>query len=202
MAYKLCWDPSRRLLADTPAKASFSQHANILGVLADAIPQSDQQAVVKTVLSDQKLTQCSYYFRYYLFRAMKKAGLGDDYLAQLGPWRHMLELGLTTWAETPEPTRSDCHAWSAHPDFDFLATVAGIESAAPGFSKVEIEPHLGSLTRLEAAMPHPLGDIAVRYERHGEHLAADISLPDHLSGTFYWNGKQVQLHSGMQHLEL
>ena len=67
---------------------------------------------------------------------MKQAGLGDDYLARLGPWRQMLELGLTTWAETPEPTRSDSHAWTAHPNYDLLTTVAGVNPASPGFASV------------------------------------------------------------------
>src|SRR6266851_685891 len=34
-----------------------------------------------------------------------------------GPWREMVSLGLTTWAEQPEPTCSDSHAWSAHPNY-------------------------------------------------------------------------------------
>ncbi|HLI34066.1 MAG TPA: alpha-L-rhamnosidase C-terminal domain-containing protein, partial [Terriglobia bacterium] len=198
--YKTCWDSARGLLADTPAHRHFSQHANIFGVLTDAIPVADQHRVMETVLKDATLTQCSYYFRFYLFRAMKKAGLGDEYISQLGPWRHMLDLGLTTFAETPEPTRSDCHAWSAHPDFDLLATVAGIEPAAPGFRKVAIHPHLGPLTWLKATLPHPLGDIVVSYRKQGNGLVADITLPAGLKGRFYWNGQQRALHEGAQHL--
>ncbi len=198
--YEHCWDASRGLLADTPAKKHFSQHANIFGVLAGAIPAADQKAVMEKVLADSTLTQCSYYFRFYLFRAMKKVGLGDEYLSQLGPWRHMLELGLTTWAETPEPTRSDCHAWSAHPNFDFLATVAGIEPAAAGFRSVAIEPHLGLLRHLSASMPVPQGSIRVEYRRDGEHLEADVELPAGLSGTFIWQGQKKPLAGGAQHL--
>ena len=37
----------------------------------------------------------------------------------------MLDLGLTTVPEKPEPTRSDSHAWSAHPNYGLLATVLG-----------------------------------------------------------------------------
>lgn len=195
-----CWDPSRKLVADTPARKHFSQHANVLAVLLDAVPAAEQPGVMKTVLSDRTLTQCSYYFRYYLFRAMKKAGLGDEYLNQLGHWREMLDLGLTTWAETPEPTRSDCHAWSAHPNFDLLATVAGIEPAAPGFQEVAIAPHLGPLEQLKATLPHPQGDIAVSYQRKGAALIADVTLPAKLSGWFYWKGKKIPLHAGQQHL--
>ena len=157
--------------------------------------------MMKTVLSDPTLTQCSYYFRFYLFRAMDKAGLGNDYLDQLGPWRHMLELGLTTWAEKPEPTRSDCHAWSAHPNFDLLATVAGVDPAAPGFREVSIHPHLGSLTHLSAAVPVPQGEITVNYERHGKGLTAKVSLPAESAGWFTWSGHKVRLHGGTQHLQ-
>jgi hypothetical protein len=197
-----CWDRARRLVADTPAKQQFSQHANTLAVLTDAIPAAEQQSVMRTVLNDSKLAQCSYYFRYYLFRAMKKVGLGNEYLNQLGPWREMLALGLTTWAEMPEPTRSDCHAWSAHPNFDLLATVAGIESAAPGFSEVAIAPHLGQRRQVTASMPHPRGEIAVRYERKAESLVADITLPENLAGWFNWGGKKIKLHGGHQRLTL
>ncbi len=45
--YRTCWDPARHLLADTPARNQFSQHANILAVLEDAVPPADQRAVIK-----------------------------------------------------------------------------------------------------------------------------------------------------------
>ncbi|MDR3677513.1 MAG: alpha-L-rhamnosidase N-terminal domain-containing protein [Acidobacteriota bacterium] len=198
--YKTCWDPKRRLIADTPVRQQFSQHANILAILEDAVPPADQAALMKTVLTDPSLTQATYYFRFYLIRAMKKAGFGDQYLDQLGPWRQMLALGLTTWAEKPEPTRSDCHAWSAHPNFDLLATVAGIEPGAAEFRQVEIRPHLGALHELQATLPHPQGEIHVAYQRKGKGLVADVVLPEKLSGWFYWEGKRVALHGGRQHL--
>ena len=77
----------------------------------------------------------------------------------------MLDIGLTTFAERPEPTRSDCHAWSASPNYDLLATVAGIRPAAPGFKKVRISPALGDLNEIKAQMPHPMGMISVGLNR-------------------------------------
>ena len=202
--YEKCWDPQRGLLADTPERNEFSQHANILGVLTNAIPVNDQKRVMQRVLTDPTLAQCSYYFRFYLFRAMKKAGLGNDYLSQLGPWRQMLKLGLTTWAESPPPTssRSDCHAWSAHPNFDFLNTVAGIEPAEAGFGKVLIEPNLGTLTHLAATLPVPRGNITVKYEQRNGQLTADVTLPPGMTGWFEWAGQKLALHGGAQHLQL
>ncbi|MGH9446244.1 MAG: family 78 glycoside hydrolase catalytic domain, partial [Terriglobia bacterium] len=198
--YRNCWDAGRRLLADTPQRNHFSQHANILGVLTGAIPKGAQHAVMEKVLRDSALAQCSYYFRFYLFRALNQAGLGDEIVSQLQPWLHMLSLGLTTFAEKPEPTRSDCHAWSAHPDFDLLAMVAGIAPAEAGFREVAIRPHLGPLTRLQATVPLPSGDIRVSYERRDTSLSANIVLPAGTSGWFYWKGQRRTLHSGEQQL--
>lgn len=199
--YAKCWDPARGLLADTPAHTSFSQHANILGVLTGAIPVQNQKRVMQKVITDSSLTQCSYYFRFYLFRALKKAGLGNDYLSQLGPWKHMLKMGLTTWAEKPAPTRSDCHAWSAHPNFDFLNTVAGIEPAEPGFRKVFIQPHLGTLKHLAAAVPTPEGEVSVKYVRGNGRMDARVTLPKGVTGWFVWGGQRLVLHGGEQHLQ-
>ena len=197
--YRRCWDASKGLLADTPTKRRFSQQANVLGVLSNAIPASAQQGVMERALGERDLTESTYYFSFYLFRAMKKTGLADRYLAELAPWRQMLNDGLTTFAETPENPRSDCHAWSAHPDFDLLATVAGIESAAPGFAKVRIEPHLGQLQHLTATLPHPSGPIRVKYQREGAQWSTDVALPPGLSGSLAWKGRDLPLHSGEQH---
>jgi alpha-L-rhamnosidase len=200
--YRACWDSKRALLADTPQRNHFSQHANILGVLTDAIPGEEQRGVMEKVMGDASLTQCSYYFRFYLFRALNHAGRGDRIISQLRPWRQMLSLGLTTFAEKPEPTRSDCHAWSAHPDFDLLAMVAGIEPAEAGFRQAGIRPHLGSLRFLRATVPLPGGDIHVSYQRTPGGLNAKITLPPGLGGWFYWQGQRRALHAGEQDLVL
>jgi hypothetical protein len=192
------WDESRRFYADTPGKRTYSEHVNALAVLADVVPQEEQAAFMRRVLDDRTLTQATYYFRFYLFRAMTHAGLGDAYLEQLAPWRQMLDLGLTTWAEEPDPTRSDSHAWSAHPNYDLLATVAGIRPAAPGFSKVQIEPHLGALTSVTASVPTPRGAVSVRYTRSAGSLKAEITLPPGTSGVFKWQGQTSELREGTQ----
>jgi hypothetical protein len=160
-ARQLYWDAGRRLFADTPDKREFSQQANALAVLAGVSEGAEAHDLIERVAGDQSLVQCSIYFRHYLHSAMNKAGAGDRYLDMLGPWRTMLDRGLTTWAETADPTRSDCHAWGASPNYELFRTVLGIDSAAPGFARVEIRPFLGKLTHVSGAIPHPKGEIAV-----------------------------------------
>jgi len=111
----------------------------------------------------------------------------------------MVSLGLTTWAESPEPTRSDSHAWSAHPNFDLLTIVAGIRPANAGFKSVTIEPHLGELQNLEAALPAQDGLVEVKYQRlGGKGLEAKVTLPVGVTGSLNWKGHRTRLHSGQQ----
>ncbi|MBE7172987.1 MAG: alpha-L-rhamnosidase [Williamsia sp.] len=201
--YQQCFEATRGLMANTPLKTTFSQHASIMAVLAGAVPENQQKAVMQKVLYDTALSQATFYYRFYLTQALKKAGMANLYYSQLAPWRGMLEKGLTTFAENPDPTRSDCHAWSASPNYDFLATICGIMPAAPGFKKVQIKPELGELVRVSGRMPHPAGDITVSVERKGtQGVTAEIELPQGLQGEFIWNGKTVALKGGKQQISL
>ena len=210
---QLCWNKSYGLIADTPSQKHYSQHANILGVWLDVIPRDEQKEVLTKLLSLSdpgftatgsvpEMTKATYYFRFYLSRALEHAGMGDRYLELLNPWRDMVALGLTTWAEQPEPTRSDSHAWSAHPNYDLLTIVAGIRPKAPGFSTVSIEPHLGQLRSASAIMPTPKGLVEVNYAAKGSGVTAEITLPSDVSGELIWKGKTLTLHSGHQQFSL
>jgi hypothetical protein len=211
--YKLCWNQQYELLADTPAQKHYSQHANILGVWLDTIPGEQQKNVLMKILSVSDagyppsgpvppLTKATYYFRFYLARAIDHVGMGNQYLQLLGPWREMVALGLTTWAEQPEPTRSDSHAWSAHPNYDFLTILAGIRPRTAGFATVTVAPHLGSLKHLSAAVPNPKGMIEAEYTVEGSRVKVIITLPVGVSGELEWNGKTISLHERQQELQL
>src|SRR5690606_27859021 len=126
-------------------KKTYSQHANIMAIISNAVVGDEAKYMLDKVLTDSTLAQASFYYRFYLTRALHKTGMADRYYAQLAPWREMLSLGLTTFAETPEPTRSDSHAWASVPNYEFLATLCGIRPAEPGFKSVVIQPALGEL---------------------------------------------------------
>jgi len=204
----MCWVPSRGLLAENPDQKVFSQQANILGVLYDVIPKDRQQDVLRRLMDIKPGTtpggvmSASYYFRFYLSRALDHAGMGDEYLKSLDPWRELLPLHFSTWPEQPGETRSDSHAWSAHPIYDLLTLVAGIEPASEGFASVRVAPHLGQLDHLSATFPHPQGDIKMKYERSGSALDATVTLPGILTGTFRYGGKDWELKPGSNHIEV
>jgi hypothetical protein len=205
--FNKCWSASRSLVADTPEQKIFSQQANILAVLYDVVPRERQQEVLRRMLAVEPGTtpdgmlSASYYFRFYLARALDHAGMADEYLGSLDPWRKLLALHFSTWPEVPGDTRSDSHAWTAHPIYDLLTLVAGIEPASPGFATVRIAPHLGALPSLKAAYPHPDGEIKVEYRRQGAALDATITLPGKLTGTFLFNGRNWPLQPGVNHIQ-
>ncbi len=196
----LYWDPARRLFADTPRKAAFSQHTQALAVIAGIFKDKDAAELLDRTIAGSSLVQCSIYFRYYLHAALSAAGSADRYLDMLDAWRGQLALGLTTWAESYEPARSDCHAWGASPNIELFRTVLGIDTAAPGFRRVVIRPALGKLTRVAGSMPHPKGEIAVSYALEGGKLQATVTLPAGVEGDLVWKGQRRPLLAGTSKL--
>ena len=202
--FEKCFDPVKGLIADSPEKNSFSQHANILAILTNTFPKTtDKAKIINTLLNDKDLAQCTLYFKFYLFEALEKTGQADQFISALTPWRKMIDTGLSTFAETPDPTRSDCHAWSASPVYYFLSLVSGIKPASSGFKSVRIEPNFGSLKNIDATMPHKLGAIHVELKKDNKNsLSGKITLPIHLGGVFIWNGVQRQLKGGINDINI
>jgi hypothetical protein len=211
------WDESRGLMADTPRRRTWGHPVNIFALLHDIVPPAARETALRNVLAIARhpagrsasgtrgapwplaeIPSASLYFRFYLSRTIESLGRGDEYIALLEPWRTMWSMGLTTWAEHPEPTRSDCHAWSAHPTLDLLRIVGGVRPAAPGFKRVRIAPSLGPLNRVAITHAHPRGDIRASYRRDGNALVAEITLPPGLTGELVWKGQRRDLKEGQQ----
>lgn len=198
------WDEGKKLFADTKEKKGFSQHVNSLAILAGLVSDEDLSSVGKNILNDKSLTQCTIYFKYYLHQALAKAGLGNGFLGWLGIWRENIKLGLTTWAEDSSlhTVRSECHAWGASPNIEFFRILLGIDTDAPGFSKVKIQPNLGTLKKVSGEMPHPKGKISVSYELKKDKWHVNITLPQAIDGKLLWENKEYPLKSGLNRLVL
>lgn len=198
------WSAGKGLYADTREKTSYSQHANSLAILTGMLSKADEEKIGKQLLADSTLTQCSIYFKYYLHQALVAAGLGDGYQDWLGIWRQNIAMGLSTWTEDSniEFTRSDCHAWGSSPNIEFFRTVLGIDSYAPGFSRIKIEPHLGRLTKVGGECYHPNGKVAASYQLDQGAWSIKIALPLRTSGFLVWKGKTYELKAGENSLHI
>lgn len=193
---ELCYCNNRKLIAETPAKDKFSQHTNIFAVLTDTYDPQVQPSVVRNIIDDQSLIQTTLYFKFYLFQALKKTGLGGEVLGLMNVWKTFLDSGFTTFPEHGINSRSDCHAWSAHPMYDFLNITLGIASSSPGFKTVEIKPETGFLSDVNGSIPHPLGNISCVYKKNGKSMEYIIKLPEKLTGTLIYDNINYTLKPG------
>ncbi|MDF3056361.1 MAG: alpha-L-rhamnosidase [Rariglobus sp.] len=191
------WDAQRGLFADNLEKTSFSEHAQAEAVLCGFISPDKLETVRRTLFTDTGLARTTISYSHYLFDACRKLGRIDVLLQRLDLWSGLPALGLYTTPEGPEPTRSDCHAWGAHPIYHFFASILGIRPASPGFRTVRIEPQLGTLAWARGTMGHPSGAIIAEIETQGSSMHGRITLPAGVTGTLVLPGGTLPLHSGL-----
>lgn len=197
--FNLCWDAEKNLMADTPEKTGFSQHANIFAALTGQIPLKgeDQKNYILNMFKNEDLIQASTQSQAYYHKVLKQYGLQNYYLNYIGKWKQLIDWGFTTFPEYPElNTRSDCHAWSAYPAYEMLTMVCGISITSPGFQSVEISPAPGDLDWIEGAMPWKDSFIVVNLKKTNRRLKGTIRIPEGLKADFSYSGERFKLQSG------
>lgn len=194
------WNESRGLFADDLRHGHFSEHSQCLALLTGALDTKRAELVARGLFDDKLLARTTIYFTHYLFEACRVTGRMDKFFERMGLWFDLTQNGLKTTIEMPEPTRSDCHAWGAHPLFHYFATVLGIRPASAGFRTVTIKPQIGHLMHANGRLVHPRGEIVVNFHRSGGDIAGEISLPEGVTGIFATNANRVALHSGTQRI--
>ena len=155
------FDESRGLLASDTTHTVFAEHAQCLALLTDVFESTQANDLFNRLITEDDIDRTTVYFSYYLFETYFKFRRADLFLKRLDLWKGYVKLGATTTLESPEfpdtYTRSDCHAWGAHPIWFLRTGIAGIRSAAPFFERVKIVPQPGSLDNVRASYPHPSG---------------------------------------------
>jgi len=195
---RVFWDDDRGLFADDAAKTRFSEHAQCLALLSGQLEATRQARLGGALFGERDLAPCSIYFSHYLFETCRLLGRDDVLFERLELWHELVDRGLATTIEEPEPCRSDCHAWGAHPLFHVFATILGIRPGGPGFHRVELRPQLGPLRTARGRMVHPRGTIAVALERDAGGLHGQIMLPPGVSGALHYAGRTRALREGIQ----
>jgi len=196
------WDEQRGLFADDQVRTSFSEHTQCLALLSGALEGEQYTRTAQNLLSDASLTRTTIYFTHYLFETYRLLYQPTALFERLGLWFDLPGQGFKTTPERPEPSRSDCHGWGAHPLYHFFASLLGIRPTSFGFDHVEIAPMPGHLTSLSGEMVHPRGRIEAELHFENGRVHGNVSLPPGLSGMFRYFGKTVVLRAGPQPIEL
>jgi len=196
------WDEARGLFADDLAHARFSEHTQCLALLSGALEGEQRRLAAENLLNAADLTRTTIYFNHYLFETYRLLGQPGAFFERMGLWFDLPAQGFKTTPEQPEPSRSDCHGWGAHPLYHYFASLLGIRPAGFGFDQVEIAPMPGHLSELAGEMVHPLGQISAGLRFEGASLRGSIRLPEGLSGRLVFGGRSVALRPGPQQVEL
>ena len=193
---------------ESTENTQVSQITNIMAVLSEAV-KGDEAKILMTRLLEPKdwFGQADLFLHVYLFEAMNKTGLGENFSKELSEWRLMKERGLTTFVEVPlewgeENQRSECHPWSSSPDFYFFRTICGIKPIIAGHKEIEISPELGDLNFIEAVYPHHLGNIKMKLSKKGVKISGEITIPAAIKASFRWNDKIQILKPGINTISL
>lgn len=198
VAKRVFWDCKRKLFSENPDHRHFSEHSQCLAILGGTLEPQLEKTVAESLVEATDIARTTIYFTHYLFEAFAKTGHGCALFNRLDLWYDLESNGLKTTIEEPEPSRSDCHGWGAHPLYHFYTTILGIRPSSMGFSTVEIRPQLGKLLKASGSMAHPSGKIEVVFEIIKGKIHGVITLPAGLSGKFIFGDVERALHEGKQ----
>lgn len=200
--YDLCYDTEKEMFAERPDKSIYDQHTNIMAILTNAIDEDLQKELLVKLLNKKELLQATYYYRYYLFEAIKKVNAPELFALAQKPWEEMITNSMTTTLERFEskekPTRSEVHPWSASPAYFYFNYLAGIQSTKNNFEEIQIAPSFGELQTIEGLLPTEKGNILFSLKKSGSKLLAEVTIPDGIKGEILWRGSKQPLKAGKQ----
>ncbi len=193
------YDEGRGLFADTVDREMWSEHAQALALACPWL-DDDLRPGLLDALGDPPadFARASIYFSYYVHEALLVGRRADVVWERFDFWRALEENGFKTTVEAPEPARSDCHAWGAHPLFHCLTGIAGIRPGAPGFATARVAPQFGRLAELSAEVPTPHGTIRAAFSLRNGRLAGSIETP--VPAELVWDGTSTNLEPGRHEL--
>lgn len=129
--------------ADIADHGAYSWHCQIFAILGEVVTGAQAAELMVASQKHKDISVCSYAMRFYEFRAFAKAGMYDTIMPNIfDPWKAMLRNNMTTWAEDDIRQRSDCHAWSAVPLYEYLAEFTGLQPLEPGCKAISFTPRI------------------------------------------------------------
>ena len=134
----------------------------------------------------ESISKSTFSMNHYLFRALEKTGLYDKYAPSVFQgWQDMMALHCTTWCESPDLPRSECHAWSSAPIYELSSAILGVNPTADGMSAISVNPRFGWFEQMQGTVPTPLGEVYVAWNKQedGYHLTVKNPAPDQIALT-------------------
>ena len=173
-------------------------------LMSGIAPPDFRNALMKK-LEDNIRVKCQGHFEtgllgtYFLIQYLQESGR-DDLLFPLfnqttyPSWGYMLSQDATTLWEQWNGYYSQIHACFACPSGWFCQGLAGIrpDEAGPGFQRFVIKPAVvGDVTWVKSHYDSPRGRIVSKWERKGDDLRMDVTVPANTTATVYVPAKNL-----------
>ena len=182
------FDVSRGTYADSLGSKHFALHASAYPLASGIVPSDKIATVAKYV--ESRGTAFGVYGAQYVIEGLYQAD-EEDYalglLAGTSPssWSNMIANGSTITSEAFDTTFGDwSHAWGAAPANLIPRGLMGIEPLEAGFSKVQIKPQIGTLSRASVKLPTIKGAVSVSVTK-GSSYEIDVTLPAGVTAKVY-----------------
>jgi hypothetical protein len=126
-------------------------------------------------LSRDLAAKSTYAFAFFYFRALESCGLYEYTEEMMNSYRNLLKLNCTTVPETPEETRSECHAWGAIALYEFSATVLGVRTENVAEKSISIKPYIKDRDFARGTVSTIAGDVTVSWKKENGTFTIEIS---------------------------
>ncbi|MCI2048564.1 MAG: hypothetical protein LKJ76_02455 [Lachnospiraceae bacterium] len=171
-------DDGEGLYRDRQDAAAFSEHAQSWAVLNGLETGSSAAALMRRAAEKKGIIPVSFSTSYEFFRANETAGTYELTKKQMDKWIRLIDLHCGTCPEEPLHARSDCHAWSALPVYEFLRGMTGIRPLDPEWKRIRVTPHLDYVKDLSGHLYSPKGIISFRFVKTADgSVKKELSLP-------------------------
>ena len=173
-----CWDSDRQMYREGPSFAQFTQQTQSWATLNGMMDRSQAAITLGHTFDDPDVLGCYFSTCYELFRACQWAGVYEVTDRKLAEWRRLIDMHCGTCPETPVNNRSECHAWSALPMYELVATVAGIRRNGEDPDTYIVDPHMNGLKDLRGEVCTDKGMITFDYHMVDGIMKYEVTAPE------------------------
>ena len=164
-------------------KRYYLPHSNILACCYGVCDGDKAKRILTRVMRDEWPCSFQPYFAHFMFEALYKAGLRDEFTLELAQrWKAPImecDKGLVEGFISPDKnyTFDHSHAWGGTPLYSRPKALCGFEVVEPAMKKIRLNPSLIGLDRAIVEIPTPYGDIVVEQEKGKD---TKITAPDRI----------------------
>ncbi|MBQ6932080.1 MAG: hypothetical protein IJN38_08125 [Clostridia bacterium] len=149
------------------AKRYYRKHANILAAYVGICDKALAKSLLHRIMSDEIEGEYQAYFAHYLFEALYRNDLRNEYTLTVAQrWKQPVKdctKGLAEGFIPPEPSYSfdHSHAWGGTPLYSVPKALTGLEILEASYRKISLSPSLLGLDKATTEIPTPYGLITV-----------------------------------------